>query len=1048
MLLAPTSNSSPPFGYPTHLESYHNEEDKDTNRTVPLEEAFDCQPGNDADEVRRSTNFLTQTTSEGKAEAPTENDHESETTIGDHPGRLKEDYQDDNHVVTGMEGPREASPTNLLRLAPPQTSPSPEFDQASLSILPHPSNSIRPLPLPSALKSTKRTRKHRVGVSRRRVRGLWGSREDAFSQLHQDSLQGILSYLSLADTCVLSMVSRRWNYLANREATYQTVDATDFVQRAYEHFAASAPPTTAACETAQALANILQKHTPRSLTIRNIGNKLCPDTYLPSLKGLRHLCLEGFATLTDTHIHVWMLSSTAGHGRVKDIYLRDLELENCPKLTNAAVNTLARHCSHLQSLSMSGCPLVDNLEELSNMWKVEGKLEQHVRRSSSCLSHLSSSSLLSLDGPIFGDHPPFVSRPTSPPAPSLRPGSPPLGSTSPKDLLKQGMSLFFEPLQAELPQGSLTESHANSKPSEASSSRSVEGVSSLFIPPPSKKNTPSLASSMADVRPKGLPNIFQPAAVKPKASTTSTLPGLFAPPLSNSPKPEESLLGMFKPPSKLPPRPPSASLSGLFTPPGAKPTQRQPSTVGSGLFGPPADASTGRRKPPPLSPVDKSSPSLAGLFAPPPSTAAPSTLRSGGFEGLTAPPNTPTDAKSRADASFDTKDTEESDLPSLPSPKTDARESEQRSKGSDNLSNSPPFSPRNTYSKPRPSPSATPAAGLEALFRPPVNSSLHWTACLCLLLLSLHTTNASSTDTYAQLPPSVFAPGGRLVSVEHTLQAVQADRPLQNNLVVAIQCDNSDSIVVVTSEVPSPYLFVTNTTSNAGDNDVSAATAQAASQPLLTPESSGVPRPPFCRLTSRVWGITGGSVADGQLLRLQMHRVAEQFVTLYSNEEESLPMLARALADERQIATQQPGETDDSVLYNATALVFAPGSDNGGLWRIDPSGQFFRCQAAIVGRQARAAEATLVRLVSEQIAGEPFDERSSANKSPAAVDPAQLQAHLASLTVEEARRLAVQAMRLTLTDTRRPSPIPLTLRAMHLSSSLPDPKWWENQELS
>ena len=289
---------------------------------------------------------------------------------------------------------------------------------------------------------------------------------------------------------------------------------------------------------------------------------------------------------------------------------------------------------------------------------------------------------------------------------------------------------------------------------------------------------------------------------------------------------------------------------------------------------------------------------------------------------------------------------------------------------------------------------------------------------------------------YSNVPPTIFAPGGRLFSVEKTLESVNADHPA-NNLVIAIRCQQGT--VVVTSEVLSAYILTTNATESSGTTASTADEYSSSFQSLLLPDT-GVPRPPFSRLATNLWGITAGNAVDGQLLRLQLHSVAENIRFAQDTEDDSLAQpgtVARRLADRRQSATQQPNDEDG--LLNATALVF----HRDDLWRVDPTGQFYQCQAAIVGRRAHVAEADLVRELAKRINGGDESELEKIEH-----DSNKLQRCLSGLSSEDALKLATDCIRNTLTAKTSSSSSPtksVSMRALILQDRTQ--KWMSNAEL-
>jgi 20S proteasome alpha/beta subunit len=72
--------------------------------------------------------------------------------------------------------------------------------------------------------------------------------------------------------------------------------------------------------------------------------------------------------------------------------------------------------------------------------------------------------------------------------------------------------------------------------------------------------------------------------------------------------------------------------------------------------------------------------------------------------------------------------------------------------------------------------------------------------------------------------------------------------------------------------------------------------------------------------------------------------------------------LARRASDHLQLPTQTMGKAGRTLAAYAVLV----GRDNRSpcLWRIDPTGQFWKCDATVIGRGASAAEAHLMDMLS------------------------------------------------------------------------------------
>jgi 20S proteasome alpha/beta subunit len=76
--------------------------------------------------------------------------------------------------------------------------------------------------------------------------------------------------------------------------------------------------------------------------------------------------------------------------------------------------------------------------------------------------------------------------------------------------------------------------------------------------------------------------------------------------------------------------------------------------------------------------------------------------------------------------------------------------------------------------------------------------------------------------------------------------------------------------------------------------------------------------------------------------------------------------LARNVADMIQIPTQSIGTRAGSMLA-ASALIVDAASEGCNIWRIDPTGQFWSCDAAAVGRGAGVAESFLLKEITQRM---------------------------------------------------------------------------------
>jgi 20S proteasome alpha/beta subunit len=228
-----------------------------------------------------------------------------------------------------------------------------------------------------------------------------------------------------------------------------------------------------------------------------------------------------------------------------------------------------------------------------------------------------------------------------------------------------------------------------------------------------------------------------------------------------------------------------------------------------------------------------------------------------------------------------------------------------------------------------------------------------------IFILSYLTTVAFSSAPWHDVPSNavnnqnadqiaVFAPSGRVVPVENILPLSQHDGPA-TNAVVAIRCNYG---VVIVSTIPkSPYLYDPKKILTNDSNQTS----------LLLPTSTTTPKQqqyqhaPFCRLSSRMFAVTAGNAVDAQVLR---HVLLDASASS-SRHYRTARSVAREAADALQTSTQLQS---DVRLLACSALVV----DGNELWRVDPTGQFFLCRAAIVGRRASDIETKLQTAILEQ----------------------------------------------------------------------------------
>jgi hypothetical protein len=217
---------------------------------------------------------------------------------------------------------------------------------------------------------------------------------------------------------------------------------------------------------------------------------------------------------------------------------------------------------------------------------------------------------------------------------------------------------------------------------------------------------------------------------------------------------------------------------------------------------------------------------------------------------------------------------------------------------------------------------------------------------------------------YEKLPPTVFAPGGRLYMVEKSARAASSLEDISAPLSVALLCDNGESVVVVSTRSRSPhahYKFPPKPSTETselllGDEETNATEKNATlkadknntfEMPLLLEDmddpneyesrlgegetrTSNSPlslasSSPLCLLAPRLLAVTGGNSIDSIVL---LRRIQEAALSLHKSNFGGAMMgtgdfgassvesyeLGRRLADSFQIATQSVGGKGGRIL--------------------------------------------------------------------------------------------------------------------------------------
>ena len=282
--------------------------------------------------------------------------------------------------------------------------------------------------------------------------------------------------------------------------------------------------------------------------------------------------------------------------------------------------------------------------------------------------------------------------------------------------------------------------------------------------------------------------------------------------------------------------------------------------------------------------------------------------------------------------------------------------------------------------------------------------------------------SSSLKDTlqYIDLPPTVFAPNGRLYSVEATVRACDDESDTSSTTAIAIRCH--EGVVVVTTLPKSIYVF--DPTDNPpeesppgflrkeslllnDDEDDKSIIIRAPFTGVLLPSS-------FSTDETVVLGVTGGNAVDSQIARRKLQQIGDQARASEIISHVTAGSVARRLADQQQILTQQGGR---GRMLASMMLLLSP-SD---IWRVDPTGQYWQCQASTIGRQSRKIEKILMEKLLLQMKRRGSEKRgfwsslwhasskasTNSEGNQWTESPSVVQNSLEQLTIEEALLLAL-----------------------------------------
>uniref|UniRef100_A0A7S4AIT4 Uncharacterized protein n=1 Tax=Pseudo-nitzschia australis TaxID=44445 RepID=A0A7S4AIT4_9STRA len=267
---------------------------------------------------------------------------------------------------------------------------------------------------------------------------------------------------------------------------------------------------------------------------------------------------------------------------------------------------------------------------------------------------------------------------------------------------------------------------------------------------------------------------------------------------------------------------------------------------------------------------------------------------------------------------------------------------------------------------------------------------------------------------YEELPPNVFSPTGRLHPVEAAVRASKVATP-RSNLLLAVKC--RDGLLVISTLPISPHVDariasianmdnanisssssssstgIESSNSNTGNNDhgmesnktaTNENTDSTGSNNIQTEEESRKTYPslflfdetctstttgPIFEIHPCMVGATAGNSVDNRILGGKLLALGLAATTC-SEEDDDLgeaaaDRVAKDLANQLQVVTQDIAAAQKQKLGRmlaSSAVVLG----NRKLWRVDPTGQFWDCQATVLGQDADRVEEAFCRRLFEE----------------------------------------------------------------------------------
>eukprot|EP00560_Eucampia_antarctica_P005891 CAMPEP_0197841178 /NCGR_PEP_ID=MMETSP1437-20131217/46029_1 /TAXON_ID=49252 ORGANISM="Eucampia antarctica, Strain CCMP1452" /NCGR_SAMPLE_ID=MMETSP1437 /ASSEMBLY_ACC=CAM_ASM_001096 /LENGTH=347 /DNA_ID=CAMNT_0043450895 /DNA_START=328 /DNA_END=1372 /DNA_ORIENTATION=- len=246
----------------------------------------------------------------------------------------------------------------------------------------------------------------------------------------------------------------------------------------------------------------------------------------------------------------------------------------------------------------------------------------------------------------------------------------------------------------------------------------------------------------------------------------------------------------------------------------------------------------------------------------------------------------------------------------------------------------------------------------------------------------IHNTDKDKEERYGSLPPTVFAPDGRLYMVERKARDACDIYDASSPLVVSMKFDKG--IIIISTPPTSPHAYHPPNDDDDDDDDDGDDGDVVIPLLLNDDDSQLLVEDPMSIVSPTLVVATGGNAVDSCILLQRVLSLVASLLESYSGGavwSMSLPSsssssssslksawVARKVADMLQLPTQSVGTRAGRLLASSVLVVGCDDNNNNSdkdgdynIWRIDPTGQFWNCQAAAIGRGAGTVESEILR---------------------------------------------------------------------------------------